>query len=189
MKDDRLANAVLFLLRGCPDAGLTKLLKLLYFSDYHHYREHLSTITGATYVARERGPVLENYQEALDELERRGFIATRKVPVLGHPDTPKVEYLRLGESDPQAFSKEELETLKEALARYGNKTGAELSDMSHEELAPWKLVWNPDAPGAKIPYALFRWLDNYADDRDVEMARERSQSPEIQAAIAEAEAS
>jgi uncharacterized phage-associated protein len=188
VKNDRLANSVLYLLNGRPDAGLTVLLKLLYFSDYHHYRKHLCTITGAEYVARERGPVIENYQDELDELERRGFIATRKVPVVGHPDNPKVEYLRLGEPDPNAFTKDELATLDEVLLRYGNKTGVALSDMSHEELAPWKLVWDKDAPGARIPHALFRWLDNYADEADVEMARERAKRPEIVAALAEIEA-
>ncbi len=186
MKNDRLANAVLYLLRGSPDAGLTKLLKLIYFSDYHHYRDHLCTITGANYVARARGPVLENYQDEFDELERRGFIATRKVPVVGHPDNPKVEYLRLGEPAPDAFTAAERVTLDDVLLRYGSKSGVELSDMTHEELAPWKLVWDKSAPGARIPFALFRWLDNYADDRDVETAKKRAEAPEIKAALAEA---
>lgn len=186
MKNDRLANAVLYLLRGSPNPGLTKLLKLLYFSDFFHYRDHLSTITGASYVALERGPVIDGYKDVFDELERRGFISKREVPVVGHPDKPKQEYLALGEPDPKAFSAEERATLDDVLLRYGQKTGVELSEMSHEELAPWKLVWNPHSPGSPIPLSLFRWLDNYADERDVEMARDRALRPEIKSAIAEA---
>ncbi len=188
MKNDRLANAVLYLLRGSPDAGLTKLLKLLYFSDYHHYREHLCTITGGSYVARTRGPVLENYEAEFADLEHHGFIESRKVPIVGRPDKPKVEFRCLGEPSPDAFTAEERATLDDVLLRYGSKTGNQLSDLTHEELAPWKLVWDKEAPGAKIPLALFRWLDNYADDRDVATARERAKRPEIAAAIAAAEA-
>jgi uncharacterized phage-associated protein len=172
MKNDRLANTVLYLLAGCPDAGLTKLLKLLYFADYTHYREHLTTITGATYVALERGPVLDGYEEELDSLERRGFLAIRDVPVFGH-EKPKKEYMRLGAPDPDAFNESEIATLDEVLLKYGRQSGVALSKLTHEESAPWEHVWDPSAPGAVIPYALWRWLDNMASERDVKTAQAR----------------
>ena len=65
---NRLANVVLYLLQGSRKPGLTKLQKLLYFSDYCHYQDHLKTITGMTYVAAERGPVLKNYEQELESL-------------------------------------------------------------------------------------------------------------------------
>jgi uncharacterized phage-associated protein len=189
MKNDRLGNTVLYLLRGCKEPpGLTKLLKLLYFADYHHYRNHLKTITGASYVALARGPVVDGYKEEFDALERRGFMAVRPVPVMGHPDNPKQEFLRIGEPAPDAFAPEERATLDDVLLKYGDGTGLELSDLTHLELTPWKLVWNEHSPGAPIPLALFRWLDNYANERDVERARQRSQRPDVAAAIAEAKA-
>lgn len=173
MKNDRLANTVLYLLRGCRDAGLTKLLKLIYHADYHHYRDHLTTITGASYVALERGPVVDGYKDELELLERRGFVTVRNVPIFGH-DKAKKEYLPLGEPDPQAFSQAERETLDDVLLRYGTKTGVELSALTHEELRPWELVWDPASPGRPIPYALWRWLDNFVTPREVDVARERS---------------
>ena len=178
VKSDRLANAVLYLLHGCPDAGLTKLLKLLYFTDYHHYRDNLASVTGVKYVARARGPVVDRYEEEFDALERRGVLASREKMVLGH-DKPKKEYLRLVDPDMDAFSEAELATLDHVLMKYGQDTGVALSKMTHEEALPWSFVWDPEAPGGLIPYAMFRWLDNMADERDVATATERLQQAKV----------
>jgi uncharacterized phage-associated protein len=175
VKNERLANAVLYLLRGCPDAGLTKLLKLLYFTDFNHYKDHLASVTGAQYVALERGPVVDGYEEEFDALERQGVLASREKPVFGHTK-PKKEYLPLVEPDMDAFSEAELATLDHVLLKYGGDSGLALSKMTHEEALPWSFVWDPEAPGCRIPYAMFRWLDNMADERDVAMAKERLQA-------------
>lgn len=176
MKTDPLANTVLFVLHGLGEhPGLTKLLKLLYFADYYHYREHLSTITGAEYVALERGPVIDGYAQAFDALERRGIVSTREVAVLGH-DKPKQEYLALMEPDMDAFSDIELATLKHVLLKHGDMTGVTLSRMTHEEALPWSMVWDTNCPGRRIPFVLFRCLENRASDKDVEVARERAKS-------------
>ena len=70
MNRDKLASTVLYLLRGCSaKLGLTSLLKMIYFADYRHFQEHLSPISGARYVAMERGPVVEDYWKVFEDLE------------------------------------------------------------------------------------------------------------------------
>jgi uncharacterized phage-associated protein len=171
--NDRLANTVLFLLRGSPRPGLTKLLKLLYFSDYLHYQGHLKTITGMSYVAQRRGPVIKDYEKELKSLEKQKLLRVKLVPVFGYPNNPKQEFEGLADPAPDAFAPEELATMTDVLARFGRRTGEQLSEMTHEERGPWKLVWDRKAPGAEIPYALFRWFDNFADKRDLAMAKKR----------------
>lgn len=174
-KNDRLANAVLYLLRDCP-RGQTQLLKLLYHVDYHHYRDHLRTITGAKYVALERGPVLDGWKDEFSALERRGFVFVREVPVVGLD--PKQEYTALGEPSPDAFTAEELATLDDVLLQYGHKSGKTLSDLTHEELQPWEMVWDPADVGKPIPYALWRWMDNFASPQDAIDATKRGAEKE-----------
>jgi len=171
-KNLRLAHTAVYLLRRTPNLGLTQLLKLIFFADFTHYRVHLKTITGMPYVALARGPVIDNYEAELKALESRGFIYMNEVPVPGQKK-PKQEYLALAELPAKAFTAEETTTLDEVLLRYGARSGVDLSDMTHEELTPWKLVWDPSAPGASIPHSLFRWVDNLAGERDVQKARER----------------
>lgn len=184
MKNDRLANVVLYLLKGRPDAGLTVLLKLVYLSDYEHYQKHLSTITGASYVVQDRGPVLQHYRDYLDAMQTAGFFKIKKIPIPGKK--PKEEYELLGEPDLTAFTKDERETLDHVLMVCDGMTGADLSDQSHAEMGPWKLAGGTGALGGVIPPALFRWFENFADEKDVEEAKRRAKSPEIAAAIAEA---
>jgi uncharacterized phage-associated protein len=184
VKSDRLANVVLYLLRGCPRPGLTKLLKLIYFVDFFHYQLHLATVSGASYVALERGPAVDGYEQAFAEMKEKGYIDVLNVPVVGH-DTLKQEYVPRGEADENAFTAEERDTLDFVMATYGRKTGRNLSKLTHREWAPWKLVWDKRYPGRPIPQALFRWVDNLADERDIEVARERAKRPGVAAALAE----
>lgn len=185
-KADRLANTVLYLLRERPGAGLTKLLKLIFHVDYHHYRDHLKTVTGVEYVALERGPVMNDYKELLSSLERRGVVSTREVPVLGQ--NPKSEYLALMEPNMDSFSDDELQTMREVVLKYGDLSGAALSRLTHEEALPWTLVWDGQ-PGKTIPVEMFRWTDNMASERNVEESRRRALRPEIAEELAELRAS
>src|SRR4051812_25045253 len=92
LNDEKLANAVLYVLRECPvRPGVTGLLKMLYFADYEHYRKHLRPITGAQYVALPNGPVLNNYREYFKRLVKEGYLEQSTVPVPGAAH-PKLEY-------------------------------------------------------------------------------------------------
>src|SRR5262245_21561989 len=80
---EKFANTVLFLLKGCGGAGVLKLVKMLYFADFEHYRRHLRPITGAEYVALPNGPVPNDYKQLLEELETEGVIRRYDVQIHG----------------------------------------------------------------------------------------------------------
>ena len=112
MNCDKLASTVLYLLRGCSaKLGLTSLLKMIYFADYRHFQEHLSPISGARYVAMERGPVVEDYRKVIEDLERQGLVRTADVPMAGHPGHPKREFVALAEPNEDLFSETEIKVL------------------------------------------------------------------------------
>jgi uncharacterized phage-associated protein len=166
----KFAHTVLYLLRGCPrPPGLTHLLKMIYYSDIGHYRRYLRPITGGRYVALERGPVLDGYQVHLENLERAGILERKEVPVEGKPK-PKTEYEGLREPNEAVFSVSELEVLDEVIAACGGSNGAALSRRTHGD-GPWSLAWNPLKPGQPLPYMIFRWLDNLADEDEREQAK------------------
>ncbi len=168
---EKLGNTVLYLLRGCGGTrpGVTSLLKLLYFADYEHYRRHLSTITGETYVALERGPVLDNYKTLFQEFVQDGILSAHEVAIQGQT-SKKLEYRSNCEPDDGIFSESERETLNEVIQDYGHETGRNLSDITHLE-GPWGFVWSPSDPGRTIPPIAFRWLDNLPNEADLQAAR------------------
>lgn len=165
----KLTNAVLYLLRGCPSRpGVTHLLKMLYYADYWHYRRCLRLITGAEYVALERGPVIDHYKDIFAALEEAKVISRHAVPVEGKAD-PKIEFSPEVEPDESVFSENELATLDKVITECAHLNGHALSRRTHLE-GPWLFAWDPNDVGRKIPPMTFRWLDNLPDDDDLVVA-------------------
>jgi len=181
---DKFANAVLLVLNeSSSPPGLTVLLKLLFRSDFAHYREHLRPITGVEYVALERGPVPDDYRTLLQKLASRGEVAGE----LGDERVgykPTECYRALRRPDLSAFEPSELAALRAVIASDAGKTGAQLSQETHAEL-PWRAVWRDgEGEAAHIPYALSRWEENRCDDADLKQAAEGLKRPDVQAVMA-----
>ena len=171
MDQNKLASTVLYLLKGCPvRPGLTSLLKMIYFADYWHFYRHLSSVTGSQYVAMDRGPVIDDYWQVFESLEKQGLLKTEEVPMAGHPGNPKKEFMALVEPDEDLFSETELEVLNQVISECGQMTGSTLSHKTHQE-GPWAFIWDAKEPSRQIPYIAFRWLANLPNERDIEEAK------------------
>lgn len=179
----KFANTVLYLLeRSNPSRpGSTHLLKMIWYADYTHYRKHLRSITGGEYVAMQRGPVLTGYKELFDRLSADAVVGVEKVPVWG-AENDKVELRPLMEPSEAEFSDAERETLDQVIRECADKSGNWLSERSHRE-PPWMIAY-PVTPSAKIPYTLFRWMDNAPTEADLVRAKESLARPECQKVLA-----
>lgn len=177
---NKFDNTVLYLLQRCSPSrpGVTALLKMIYFADYEHYRRNLAPITGAQYVALERGPVVDGYAEQFERMTAEGTVKLMEVTVLGVTDK-KQEYRPLVEPDVGVFSPTEIAILDSVAIQHGSETGAALSEKTHLE-GPWSIVWHPYDRGRPIPYAMFRWFDNLPDELDIKKAKAEIESrPEV----------
>ena len=176
MDQAKFDNTVLYLLRRCFPAqpGLTSLLKMLYFADYEHYRQFLSPITGAPYVALERGPVVNNYREVFKQMVEDGVVTLFEATNIGQQEKT-MQYRPAKEPDVSMFSATEKEILDQVVKEHGADSGADLSEKTHLD-GPWSLVWDSHYPGLPIPYALFRWLDNMPDEDDLLEAKRHLES-------------
>jgi uncharacterized phage-associated protein len=181
---NKFANTILYLLERSSPAhpGSTHLLKMLWYADYSHYRKHLRSITGAEYVAMERGPVLDDYKELFERLARDNVVVIEKVPVWGHPENDKVELRALMDASEAELSETERETLDQVIRECADKSGNWLSERSHRE-PPWMISY-PVTPNGRIPYSLFRWIDNAPTEADLEKAKQALARPECQKVLA-----
>ncbi len=187
MDTNKLANTVLYLLRGCGTArpSLRSLLKMIWFADSRHYRKHLRSITGGAYVALQRGPVLDGYVTLFRGLEQRNVLKKTSVAIHGSHGQklkPKVEYVPKQEPNDAAFLPSEREVLDEVIAHCSGQTGAALSELSHRD-APWIFAWDATNPGRPIPYPLMRWLDNVPEEADLAVAKKAIARPHVAAEI------
>jgi hypothetical protein len=120
-----------------PRMSRVKLNKLLYHADFEAFRRLGGSITGATYVRGEYGPMARELPIAEAELQGRGYLHyvtdpsgpyERKVPVAD--ETP----------DESQFTADELGVIVQALRDLEPYGGKSASDWSHENSVAWRLL-------------------------------------------------
>ena len=114
--------------------GRTKLMKLLYYTDYEWLEKTGASITGDAYVAKPFGPMPKHALATLQRLEKRGAIRVEKTKVV---DYDQERYLPLEDPDAALFTREELEHLETIARRFEHWTAKQMTNLSHEDW-PWK---------------------------------------------------
>lgn len=108
----------------------TKMNKLLFYADFLSYRERAMSISGLVYKAIQYGPVPLRWDRIyglIDGVEQA--VAVTNGVVVGQ------QLISLEKPDLQVFSDAELRILDAVQTKFKNCNSAELSSISHEELA------------------------------------------------------
>jgi hypothetical protein len=124
--------------------GRTKLVKLLFFSDFEAFRRLGRSITGATYRKLDFGPVPSEFQTAVLALKSSSSVAERSAPVHQY-DQKQVVALR--EADLSLFSAAEIAIVDDFIFRFWDTNAREISDLTHQQPG-WRLAEMGDV----IPY-------------------------------------
>ena len=148
MDDNRLDRLVHYVCARCDNPsklGATKLNKVLWYADVFAFADKGRSITGATYVKRQFGPVPRNIMGARNRLAKIGALVERKATFGGYPQT---QFITLTDPDISMFSAEEIsmvDTIIEAIC--SGHTATSISQLSHD------LVWESAEIGEEIPMA------------------------------------
>lgn len=126
----KFCNIVLYFSHHVKDLWITKLNKLLFYTDFSFFKEFTVSVTGTIYIKLEHGPVPNDYEAIYWGLEDAGYI--RRAPAMsgqvsGFVIEPLADY------DRDAFTEEEIELMVEVLAKYGDVTAKYVSSKSHGE--------------------------------------------------------
>lgn len=113
----------------------TKLNKLLYYSDFGHFKQYGKSISGSQYRAISYGPVPTHFQSLFSHLVENDKIGIKLLDI--SPEAQAEQYLPIpGQTfNASIFSAEELDTLKKVLDKLGNLNGKEIVALSHDEKA------------------------------------------------------
>jgi len=134
---DKLREVLLYVLEKVgakPNVGETVLYKLLYFIDFDYYEKHGQSITGLTYVRNHFGPTpTMAFVDVVKQMESNGELEI--VSTKFFTNTQK-KYLPIQKAELRSLSAKELDHINHELARLGDKTATELSDLSHYDM-PW----------------------------------------------------
>lgn len=126
----KIMNAFVFLAAG--GVLKTKLLKLLFYADFKHFKEHTVSITGLRYVHLPYGPVPDKHDYYLASLQREGALRVTE-KVVG--DYSGEEFAPATNPDLSVFTEGELKTLKLVVGRFKGFSSARISKYSHGEVA------------------------------------------------------
>lgn len=145
----KLKEAVHYICATCTATdrlGAVKLNKILYYSDMLHYAETGQSITGATYVKRQRGPVPKQVVPAIESLCSDSRLEVRNVSVF---DLVRRGSEAIGVTEIRQFSSDEIERINQMIRFVCDHSANEISDISHT------IVWEAADLGEELPYETF----------------------------------
>jgi len=168
----KFVNAVLFFAEK-DKIGITKLNKLLYYSDFEHYRLYGRPIIGDEYLKMEQGPVPENAYSIFNSNFRDAQDASLREYIEVRPrlirDFSEKTIVPKTKPNLDCFSQSELEIMEAVSTQYRGKTATMLSSKTHGEL-PWQKTKNLQ----KIDYKLIlEGSDSSAVSSDYARYREK----------------
>ncbi len=162
---DKFRELILYVsarLAGDPSNGSVKSNKVMFFSDFFHYQGTGEPITGVQYVHHRLGPApkgLTEIQQALIESDQAEQVITYSGPQAQKMLFPKRE------PDLSKFSAAEISTVEKVLDALKNRTGVEVSELSHALLA-WQLTEEREP----IPYSWALMYDGPVPDETFDFA-------------------
>lgn len=125
----RFANTVLYYAEACAPLFKTKLLKLLWYSDFLNFKRTTISLTGSKYVHFPYGPVPKKYEFLLGVMDDEiiDVIPTSVFDYAGEVIRPKQKF------DPDMFNADETDVLNTIKTLMAPLTCADISKQSHEE--------------------------------------------------------
>jgi uncharacterized phage-associated protein len=160
----KLLNAMVFFLKKTHKCGKLKILKLLYFLDFIHFRQTGKSVTGLTYFAWVKGPVPPElfYEIGNPRDDLRDHIA-----ILPAAPGEFLKMLPRKKFDPQYFSRRELRIMAQLADIFKEADADDMSEVSHLPNKPWDKTKKEKGLDAEIDYMLS------LDDTKESLSRER----------------
>ncbi|AWI11376.1 hypothetical protein CQJ30_03785 [Caldibacillus thermoamylovorans] len=134
----KLVNMILFF----AEEGIqkTKLMKLLFYSDFLNYKRNLISITGVPYVRLPYGPVPKDHDLLLSAIEKNEYID------IDYEYMNEYTFINIKAKrnfDDTLFNKEEIEILLQVKEFFKNYGSVAISEYSHNEDG-WKYTQDRD---------------------------------------------
>lgn len=131
---EKIAHTISYFTCTVDHLWKTKLNKLLFYTDFLHYKRTGFSICGIAYRAIQLGPVPAEYDKLYlklldDELFYVEFVPFKANGYMGEALRNKIRF------DETLFSPSELQVLEDVTAAFAPKTSAEIVDISHAEKA------------------------------------------------------
>ncbi len=135
LSTEKLRNLILFIgaHTKVSQLGLTKLYKLIYFSDVLALRDLDHSITGSDYIKYEHGPVPSRGEKSIKQLRKDGCIESKLIDLDNSTQMNRIKSCAMANT--KVFTEGELAIVDRVCSDFGKLTASALSELSHKEPA------------------------------------------------------
>lgn len=132
---EKFAEMVLYFFEHLNYLYQVRLLKLLFYSEFYHYKRTGVSITGYQYKAITHGPVPQNYEIHIGLMVTKGLLDYGVDPTRRRSDDggPVTIYTPKRRANMAIFSETEKEALEAVRRELGFKSRIQIEELSHEE--------------------------------------------------------
>lgn len=127
---EKLSNVAVFYAENMLDLVKTKLMKLLWFTDFAYYHRYKISMTGTPYWHHHYGPVPIHHDLLVSCLVENNIIETKPIQ-FDYCEGDRV--IPCAQFDPTIFNEDEIDVLKAVLQKFKEINATTISTMSHEE--------------------------------------------------------
>jgi len=146
-----LINAIIYFADQTRYCGKTKLMKLLYFLDFKHFKQTGKSVTGSDYFAWEMGPVPKNLFEEISGKMKPDMQKAIQIQPAGE----KFQKIRPKSGfDSQYFSPKELKLMEDIAFIFKDARAEDMIESSHLENEPWDRTLKEKGMYQQIDYML-----------------------------------
>lgn len=167
-RDARLRELIIYISQRSmfdPRFGVTKLNKLLWWTDTTAFGRRGRPVSGATYIRLPQGPVPDGIDELREQMRVDGDIAVSEVMHYGHRQHRPVA---LRSATLSAFTGEEIAIVDEIINAHQGRNARAVSNRSHGRM------WEALPMGSRMPYESVFVSDRKATRYDMARTRELS---------------
>jgi uncharacterized phage-associated protein len=154
---EKLIEAIVYFAKNTKLCGKTKLMKLLYFLDFFHFRQTGRSVTGLDYYAWDYGAVPRDVWRELEDPESvpndlSQAIAILPVETIGGKALQRIVTRR--KFDPEHFSPRELLIMKNLAEIFEEADADQMIESAHLPGEPWDSTCREKGMHQRIDYML-----------------------------------
>ena len=147
--------------------GKTKLVKLLYYLDFMHFRQTAKSVTGLQYYAWQFGPYPVSFASEIDHPPED---LSKALLISKEPEKKSLTIKARLKFDKDVFSQRELNLLEQIAFIFKEARAEDMVEASHLPNHPWDKTLKAKGEKAEIDYMLA--LDNQKGSMSLEEAKE-----------------
>jgi uncharacterized phage-associated protein len=164
---EKLINAIIYFANNTKYCGKTKLMKLLYFLDFCHFKQTGKSVTGLEYFAWEKGPVPKVlFEEITHEMKKD---LARAVQIVSSGNFQKIVSKK--NFDDRYFTNREKKILEDLSFIFKDAMADDMVESTHFHNLPWNRTIREKGERHKIDYLLS--IDDSRESLSYDEAKER----------------